>query len=468
MVEQPIFGNGRRCGFNSLAHFFFGVEDAVIWEITQTGSPLSLVIFVALLLEQKLLQNKTIGFNGRLVRDKDRTGLQFYTMKTIICAFSRYKGNSNWTPLEKDGLFCFHNTDFAVAYFQATHANARTSFSLSKAVDKIPSAVVFVLYQDHWTVFYNGKTTVPIPESKSEERRERVEFMANLFVNCVGSLLPGDAIASHILGEVMMEAKSYATVGYRTALPQGVSPTRFVWGIYEWLLNEKKVLNLNINEATQIITSYCLIDPTLSGFPINENYMAVLDPKFDKNRVFTHNEKAVVEKISSGYTNLLSHKPVNRVIFANKKPSDFNVEFYCRVSGAFTLLGKSKLSVTLDQALNNSSTGQTVDRFSHIRSFYKEIFAKLPEGGIETYYNLGVGKGVEPHPEDNTDFEKLFLYGCFETALSFYLATGERLEFGNTPVSFVKASDPQGKAVVVKKTVAGVLKAIVDGIAIEM
>jgi hypothetical protein len=132
MVQQPISGNGRRCGFNSLVHFFFGVKDAAVWEISKTGSPLSLVIFVALLLEQKLLQNKTIGFNGRLVRDKDRTGLQFYTMKTIILAFSRYKGNSDWISLEEKGLFCFHNTDFAVAYFQATHANARTSFSLSK------------------------------------------------------------------------------------------------------------------------------------------------------------------------------------------------------------------------------------------------------------------------------------------------------------------------------------------------
>jgi hypothetical protein len=154
--------------------------------------------------------------------------------------------------------------------------------------------------------------------------------------------------------------------------------------------------------------------------------------------------------------------------FAHKKPSDLDIEFYCRVSGAFTLLGKSKLSVTLDQALNNSSTGQTVNRFSHIRSIYDEIFVELPKGEIETYYNLGFGAKVDPQPTDNFDFERLFLHGCFETALSLYLATGEKLEFGNTQVSFVKAIDPHGNEVVVKKTVAGVLKAIVDGIAIEM
>ncbi len=486
MTYQPISGYGRRCGFNSLVHFFFGVKDATDWEPSPVGSPLSLVVFSALLLEQKLLQNKTISPDGSLVRDTYNTGLQFYTMKTIVRAFSRYQGNDEWLPQETENIYCFHNSDFAVVTFRG---NLRGG--LHKTVKKIPSAVVFALYHDHWTVFYNGVTEVPIPEIGSKERRERVEFMVNLFINCVGSLAPGDAIANHILNEVMVEADRYSTP-QRT--DQGISPARYLWGIYTWIVKMRTALDIDVSEASQLVVSYQLVDPTISGFPINENYMSVLDPAFEENTAFTRNEKLVVEKIACDYTNLLSHKPVNRALFANRKPRDFNIEFYRRVSGVFTLLGtsgvvpkngatgvvpkngatgvvpKNGTAVSLDQALNNSSTQQTVDRFGHLRELYREIFGEIAafSGEIGTWFNLRSTSGVTSGSTLETHFEKLVLFGCFETALSLYEASGGTIPFGNKPVSFLGARDRQGNPVVVEKTVACVLKAVTQGITIEM
>lgn len=328
----------QRGGFNALSFFLLNKEEGAGWlglALPGGVSPVNgidLITFTALFIEQKIMH-----IDGSL-------GLKYQTMLMIIRAFAEYekqfpgRDHGVWQNMDTPGNICSGNRKYAVLY-----TNERGTSS------RVPSEIVFSIYKNHWTIAFNGPGGFVSPTE--EDLSIRIEFLFNLFIMCASSMREYNAMNAYLLGIV-----GSRIVAHSAAKPNGTGLLLYIWEMYKWMSISKRNLNINISETTQLLVNYGIIRPVVEmnhepgvSYSIMDNTWIFGDERFQKNKGSgsdASNFASVFGQISKGYTNLFSHNPIHKALYARKiTPSDlvdeFALEMLKRTSAMKTLLDQN-------------------------------------------------------------------------------------------------------------------------------
>jgi hypothetical protein len=198
----------QRGGFNLLSFFFFNKKEEPGWNgLSLPVDTIDLVAFTTLFVEQRVMSAES------------SLGVKYQTMLMIMRAFAeydrRYQGRDNgeWLNMDFDNNICSGNKKYAVLYSN----NKSASY-------KVPSQIVFTMFNNHWTVTFNGEYVEPTEEDLSI----RIEFFFNLFIMCVNSLKNYDSLSAILLGNVASRVVAHSKVP-----PEKIGFLSYIWEIYK-------------------------------------------------------------------------------------------------------------------------------------------------------------------------------------------------------------------------------------------